>query len=514
MGKKYTTSSGIELKACYSATQAEKPGSYPFTRGIYQDMYRGKLFTMRQYSGYGSAHKTNERFRYLLAKGVSGLSVAFDLPTQMGMDSDNSLALGEVGKVGVAISSVPCMESLLKDIPLEDVSISMTINSTAIILLGMLLIIAKQRGVAWKDLRGTIQNDILKEYIARGTYIYPPKASLRITKDIFSFCQEQVPSFNTISISGYHIREAGSSAIEELGLTFSNAICYIEHALAAGLKLEDFAPRMSFFFNSHSDFFEEIAKFRAARRIWAKLIKERYRCSDKRSQLLRFHAQTAGSTLTAQQPYNNVVRTAYEALAAVLGGAQSLHTNAYDEALALPTEQSAELALRTQQILAYESGVTSVADPLGGSYLIEELTDQIEAQVWELIDKVDKLGGVIKAIEDGVVQSIIEKSAYQYQKLIESSERIVVGVNFAASDIKLSTETLKIDTQDQIEQIGKITSYKSQPRKHLSKSLSELKQAAQGSDNLVPKVIDALNSKATLGEISATFESVFGKYQG
>src|SRR5436305_6624419 len=439
----FETPSGIELPVDFNPSNTESidyeqdlnaPGEFPYTRGIRPNMYRGRLWTMRQYAGYATAEESNARYKYLLAQGTTGLSVAFDLPTQIGLDSDDPLAAGEVGKVGVAIDSLEDMLRLFDGIPLEEVSTSMTINGTAAILLCLYLAVARRQGVPFEKVNGTIQNDILKEYVARGTYIFPPGPSLRLITDTFAFCAREVPNWNTISISGYHIREAGANAVQEVAFTIADAIAYVEAALGAGLKIDDFAPRISFFFNAHNNLLEEIAKFRAARRLWARIMRERFHARNPRSQMLRFHTQTAGSTLTAQQPEVNIVRTAIQALAAVLGGTQSLHTNAMDEALALPTEQSARLALRTQQVIAYESGVTQVADPLGGSYFVERLTDQMEEAAMAYIRKIDELGGIVRAIEDGYPQREIANSAYQYQRAVERSDAVIVGVNSFRSE--------------------------------------------------------------------------------
>src|SRR5215471_11974726 len=449
----FTSSSGIGVKREYDPCDLDGfnfldelgfPGDYPFTRGVQPTMYRGRLWTMRQYAGFGDAEESNRRYRYLFANGQTGLSVAFDLPTQMGRDSDHALAHGEVGRVGVSITSLEDMETLLAELPLDRISTSMTINATASILLALYLAAAQKRGVAWDKLNGTIQNDILKEYVARGTYIYPPRGSMRIITDIFDFASREVPNWNTISISGYHIREAGSTAVQELAFTLADGIAYVEAALKAGLKIDEFASRLSFFFNVHNNFFEEIAKFRAARRLWARIMKERFKAVDERSMMMRFHAQTAGSTLTAQQVDNNVVRVTLQALAAVLGGAQSLHTNAKDEALALPSESSALLALRTQQLIAYEAGVADTVDPMAGSYFIESLTDQLEAKAIEYIERIDKLGGAVKAIEAGYQQREIHEAAFRYQQAVESKEQVIVGVNDFTIEEENQGELLKI----------------------------------------------------------------------
>jgi methylmalonyl-CoA mutase N-terminal domain/subunit len=521
------TTAGIELPPLFvprpEDLSAEKylqfsgfPGEFPFTRGVQPTMYRGRCWTMRQYAGFATAAETNRRYHYLLSQGTSGLSVAFDLPTQMGRDSDHSVARGEVGRVGVAIDSIEDMETLFDGLPLDRISTSMTINSTAHILLALYLECAKRRGIAWTALKGTVQNDVLKEYIARGTYIYPPKPALKITTDIFEFCRDHVPQWTTISISGYHIREAGSTAIEEVGLTLADGIAYVESALARGLEIDSFAPRLAFFFNCHNNFLEEIAKFRAARRMWAVIMRDRFHAQNDRSCMLRFHTQTAGSSLTAQQPLVNVVRTSLQALAAVLGGTQSLHTNAYDEALCLPTEDSALLALRTQQVLACESGVTDVIDPLGGSYAVESLTDSIEEGAWQLIKKVDDLGGMVRAIELGVPQEIIEESAFRYQQAIEQGRSKVVGVNVytdekssAGSEVKL----LKVNPEHERAQIERLNAFKSRRDKNaVERSLSELHRAAAEERNILPPVCDAVHNAVTLGEISDVLREVFGQY--
>jgi methylmalonyl-CoA mutase N-terminal domain/subunit len=477
-------------------------------------MYRGRLWTMRQYAGFGSATETNARFKYLLANGQTGLSVAFDLPTQIGMDSDHPLALGEVGKVGVAIDSLHDMQLLFDGIPLGKVSTSMTINATASILLAMYIAVAKKQGVSPKDINGTVQNDILKEYIARGTYIYPPKFSLRLITDIFAYCNREVPNWNTISISGYHIREAGSTAVQELAFTFGNAIAYVQAAIDRGLDIDSFAPRLSFFFNAHNDFLEEIAKFRAARRMWAKIARNRFGAKNPRSLALRFHAQTAGSSLTAQQPDNNVVRVTIQALAAILGGAQSLHTNSKDEALALPAEDAARLALRTQQVIAYESGVANTVDPVAGSYAIEAFTDEIERLAFQYLDKIDSLGGMLQAIENGWVQNEIQDAAYKYQRSIERRERIVVGVNdftIAEDDdipihiVDPALEAAQVESLSRIRDSRAVTAVR--------EALEELDRAARSSDNLMPFILQAVEAYATIGEISDVFRRTHGEYQ-
>jgi methylmalonyl-CoA mutase N-terminal domain/subunit len=490
------------------------PGEFPFTRGIYRDMYRNRLWTMRQYAGFGNAEESNRRYRYLLSQGTTGLSVAFDLPTQMGYDSDHPMASGEVGRVGVAVSSLADLETLFREIPLQDVSTSMTINSTAAILLAGYALVGRRQGADWKRLSGTIQNDILKEYIARGTYIYPPRPAMRIVTDIFAWAGCEMPNWNIISISGYHIREAGATAVQELAFTFANAIAYIEAALQSGLTVDSFAPRLSFFFNSHNGFLEEIAKFRAARRIYATLMRARFDARDPRSLMLRFHAQTAGSTLTAQQPDVNIVRTTLQAMAAVLGGAQSLHTNARDEALGLPTEESARIALRTQQVIAYESGVTNTADPIGGSEAIEALTDSIERGVNGYLKQIDEMGGALAAIECGYMQNEIQDSAYQFQRDIESGRRIVVGVNRFQLESESPSPTFRLDpaVEDrQIENLRAVRASRSQAA--VAESLAALEQAARSGANLMPPIIEAADRYATVGEISDRLRTVFGEYR-
>ena len=494
------------------------PGEYPYTRGIQPSGYRGRLWTMRQYAGYGSAEETNLRFKYLLENGQTGLSVAFDLPTQMGMDSDHPLALGEVGKVGVAIDTLQDMETLLSGIPLDRVSVSMTINATAAVLLAMVVAVSRRQGVPPAALHGTVQNDILKEYIARGTYIYPPRFSLRLITDLLAYCAADVPNWNTISISGYHIREAGSTAVQELAFTFANAIAYAQAAIDSGLDFDAFAPRLSFFFNTHNDFLEEIAKFRAARRMWAKIAKDRFGAKNPRSMMLRFHAQTAGSTLTAQQPHNNIVRVALQALAAVLGGAQSLHTNSKDEALALPTAEAARLALRTQQIIAWESGVTNTVDPVGGSRAIESMTDDIERQAFEWVDRIDQLGGMLPAIENGWVQSQIQDAAYAYQRSIEMGKRIVVGVNEFRVNEKASEDervpTHSLDPEVERAQVARLAGVqRSRNSRDVAEALRRLESAASTTDNLMPHILAAVDSYATVGEISDAFRRVHGEYR-
>ncbi|MCU1339128.1 MAG: methylmalonyl-CoA mutase [Bryobacterales bacterium] len=493
---------------------AELPGQYPFTRGIHPDMYRGKLWTMRQYAGFGSAEESNRRYRFLLSQGITGLSVAFDLPTQMGMDSDHPLAAGEVGRVGVAICSLADMETLLDGIRLDQVTTSMTINSTAAILLALYALVARRQGADLKKLSGTVQNDILKEYIARGTYIYPPRPAMRIVTDLFAWSGVELPEWNTISISGYHIREAGSTAIQEVAFTLANAIAYIDAAVGAGLSVDAFAPRLSFFFNAHSDFLEEIAKYRAARRLYAHIMKERFGAKDPKSMMMRFHTQTAGSTLTAQQPDVNVVRVALQAMSAVLGGTQSLHTNSRDEALGLPTEESARLALRTQQIIAHESGITKVADPLGGSVYIEELTDKIERGAQDYLDRIDALGGTLAAIEKGWIQAEIQNAAYEFQQQVERGDKIVVGVNRFRQENDQALAALRIDSSIERQQVERLRQVRaSRDHSAVKSRLSALEQAARGSDNLMPKILAACEAFATVGEISDRLRSVFGEYR-
>ena len=490
------------------------PGEFPYTRGVQPTMYRGRFWTMRQYAGFGTAAQSNERYRYLLAQGTTGLSVAFDLPTQMGIDSDSPRARGEVGKVGVAIDSIADMEVLFDQIPLGEVSTSMTINSTAAILLALYIAVAEGQGVDSKKLRGTIQNDLLKEYIARGTYVYPPRPSMRIITDIFAFCRTNVPRWNTVSISGYHIREAGSTAVQEVGFTLANGIAYVEAAVAAGLEVDEFAPRLSFFFNVHNNFLEEVAKFRAARRLWARTMRDRFGAKDPKSLMLRFHSQTAGSTLTAQQPRVNLMRVALQAMASVLGGTQSLHTNGWDEALSLPTEEAAELALRTQQVVAYESGVTDFVDPLGGSWAIESLTDHIEEGARAYIDRIDEMGGAVAAIENGFQQSEIQEAAYRAQLAIERGEQVIVGVNEFQKQEAPPQGMLKVDASVERDQIERLRAFKaSRSASDIATARETLRQAARGSDNLMPLILDAVRRKVTLGEISDTLREVFGEYR-
>jgi methylmalonyl-CoA mutase N-terminal domain/subunit len=525
--EKFTTLSGLPIDRLYaekklSGSNSEDPlgypGESPFTRGIHPTMYRGRLWTMRQYAGFGSALESNQRYRYLLSKGQAGLSVAFDLPTQIGMDSDHLLALGEVGKVGVAIDSLEDMETLFDGIPLEKVSTSMTINATAAILLCLYVAVAKRQGASLQKLSGTVQNDVLKEYIARGTYIYPVRPAMRIVTDIFAWCRDHLPKWNTISISGYHIREAGSTAIQEVAFTLADGIAYVQAALDAGLRVDDFAPQLSFFFNAHSDLLEEIAKYRAARRLWAKIMTERFGAKDPRSLMLRFHAQTAGSSLTAQQPENNIVRVAIQALAAVLGGCQSLHTNSMDEALALPTEDAALIALRTQQILANETGVTNTVDPVAGSYAIEHLTNEIEKGAVAYIEKLDAMGGMLRAIEAGYVQGEIQKAAYEFQRAVERKDQIVVGVNdfIAPSDgnAARSIPILRIDAEIERTQIARLNALRAKRDSDRVKSaLAELQRRAATTENLLPAILAAVEAYATIGEISDALRRVFGEYQ-
>ena len=511
---KHKTTSGIEIKVVYNQPKVdiENPGEFPFTRGIQKDMYRGKMWTMRQYAGFSTAEESNKRYHYLLQQGTTGLSVAFDLPTQIGYDSDHPMADGEVGKVGVAIDSLKDMEILFEGINLDKVTTSMTINATAPILLAMYIAVAKKQGASLQLLSGTIQNDILKEYAARGTYIYPPKASMRLITDIFEFCSSEIPKWNTISISGYHIREAGSTAVQELAFTLSNGKAYLKAAIDKGLDINVFAKRLSFFFNCHNNFFEEIAKFRAARRMWANITRD-LGATDLGAQKLRFHTQTGGSTLTAQQPLNNVIRVANQALAAVLGGTQSLHTNGFDEALSLPTEEAAKIALRTQQILAFESGVTDTVDPLAGSYFVEALTDEIEKKAYEYIDKIDAMGGSVNAIESGYVQNEIARSAYEYQTELENGESILVGVNKYVDNETLQPEGYRVDDSIRKLQSNKIDKIrKERNNDEVQKSLMELQIAAREGKNTMPFIVKAVELYATLGEIADSLRKEFGEY--
>jgi methylmalonyl-CoA mutase N-terminal domain/subunit len=506
-----TTSSGIPVKPYYGEPA---PGEFPFTRGLSPEGYRRRYWTMRQYAGYGSARESNRRYRYLLAQGQTGLSVAFDLPTQMGYDSDDPLARGEVGRAGVSIATIDDMRLLTEGLPLDTVSISMTINATASILLAFLLAVARERGVVWSELSGTIQNDLLKEYVARGTYIFPPRPSLKLTTDIFEFCGREVPRWNTISISGYHIREAGSTAVQEVAFTLSNAIAYVEAALARGLAIDDFAPRLSFFFNAHSNFFEEVAKFRAARALWAEIARDRFGAKDPRSWRLRFHTQTAGSTLTAQQTDVNVVRVALQALAAVLGGTQSLHTNGADEALALPTERSARLALRTQQVIAAETGVADSADPLGGSHLVEEWTRQLKDRAAALIARVDALGGAVAAIESGFVAREIEEAAYAAQREVEEGRRVVVGVNAFREDEDATPPVHSLDPEIEREQVERLRSFRAaRDQSAAAKALEALRRDAGEDRNLMPAILAAVMARATLGEVVLALKTVFGEHR-
>ncbi len=521
--KRFETSSGIDLPADFNPSNTDpidyekelnSPGDFPFTRGIYSNMYRGRLWTMRQYAGYATAEESNARYKYLLAHGTTGLSVAFDLPTQIGLDSDDPLAAGEVGKVGVAIDSLDDMSRLFDGIPLDNVSTSMTINATAAILLSLYLAVARKQSVSFDKVKGTLQNDILKEYIARGTYIYPPSPSLRLVTDIFAYCAREVPNWNTISISGYHIREAGSTAVQEVAFTLADGITYVEAALNAGLEIDDFAPRLSFFFNAHNNLLEEVAKFRAARRLWARIMRDRFKARDARSLMLRFHTQTAGSSLTAQQPEVNVVRTTIQALAAVLGGTQSLHTNAMDEALALPTEAAARLALRTQQVIAHESGVADIADPLAGSYAIEQLTNDIEEGAKNYLGKIDAMGGMLRAIESGYVQREIQESAYRYQRAIETDEAIVVGMNRFQTKDESVVPTLRVNPKIEQEQVERLQAVRARRDSEVANAtLAKIEEAARGSENLMPRILNAVEANVTVGEISNRLRRVWGEYR-
>ena len=525
--ERFTTLSGLPLERLYTADNlgawnAEEslgyPGEFPYTRGIYPTMYRGRFWTMRQYAGFASAAESNERYRYLLGKGQAGLSVAFDLPTQIGLDSDHPLALGEVGKGGVAIDSIEDMEILFDRIPLEKVSTSMTINSTAAILLCLYVAVAKKQGASLAKLSGTVQNDILKEYIARGTYIYPVRSAMRIVTDIFSWCRDNLPKWNTISISGYHIREAGSTAVQEVAFTLGDGMAYVQAAINAGLDVDDFAPQLSFFFNAHNDLLEEIAKFRAARRLWARIMRDQFHAKDPRSLLLRFHAQTAGSSLTAQQPENNIVRVAIQALAAVLGGCQSLHTNSLDEALALPTEDAALIALRTQQIIAHETGVTNTIDPVAGSYAIEQLTNEIETGAQAYIDKIHAMGGpldgTLRAIESGFIQGEIQKAAYEFQRAVESNQQIVVGVNDFKIEEERPIDILRVHEQIERDQVARLRAFRlKRDSTRSTAALEELARRAAATENLLPAILTAVENNATVGEISDTLRRVFGEYR-
>ena len=513
MSKNKKTTSNINIKSYYGDSD-NKPGEFPFKGGIYPEMYRDKLWTMRQYSGFTSSEESNKRYQYLLSKGAKGLSIAFDLPTQTGYDSDHPLSLGEVGKVGVPISTIDDMRALLKNIPIDKISISMTINSTAIILLSFIIAIAKEQNINLKDLRGTIQNDILKEYIARGTYIFPPKSSMKLITDIFEYCESSLPKWNTISVSGYHIREAGANAIEELAFTFSNAIEYVNYAIEAGLNPNKFGKQISFFFNCHNHFFEEISKFRAARVIWASIMKNRFNVTNQKAMMCRFHTQTAGSTLTAQDIDNNIIRTTLQATSAVIGGTQSLHTNSKDEALSLPTPDAAETALRTQQIIAFESGIADVADPMAGSYYIESLTDDIIKKATKLINEIDEIGGAVKAIENNFQQNMISKSAYQYQMEIDKNERIVVGVNKFKSETVNAVDIQKIDKKAVNEQLNRLKIFKdNRSQKIVNQSMKDLDEAISNNKNIMPNIIECVESNVTLGEISDFLREKFGEHQ-
>lgn len=516
------TSSGIRLDPFYRPSDVDdidygsrigNPGEAPFTRGLYQEMYRRRLWTMRQYAGYANAAESNRRYRYLLSQGTTGLSVAFDLPTQIGYDSDHPMARGEVGRVGVAIDSIADMRQLFEGIPLDRVTTSMTINATAATLLALYLVVAEEQNVGWDQIGGTVQNDILKEYAARGTYIFPPGPSLKLVTDVIEFCSNEVPRWNTVSISGYHMREAGSTAVQEVAFTLANALAYVDAALERGLNIDDFAPRLSFFFNAHNDFLEEVSKFRAARRLWAELLQERYRPKNERSLWLRFHTQTAGSTLTAQQPENNVVRVTLQALAAVCGGTQSLHTNAMDEALGLPTEATARVALRTQQILAHESGIADIADPLGGSYAIESLTDEIARRAREYIVRIDEFGGAMKALERGFQQHEIANAAYAFQRAVESGGETVVGVNKYRVDEETSTDVLEIDPAAERAQVERLRAFREQRDARAAKAARAVLAEAAGEDRqLMPCILDCVRASVTLGEISDTLREVYGEY--
>ena len=517
------TDSGIEIRRRYFAEDLDgfdpalelgEPGAFPYTRGVQRDMYRGRLWTMRQYAGFGMAEATNERFKFLLEAGQTGLSCAFDLPTQMGYDSDHPRAEGEVGKVGVAIDSIEDMRSLLAGLPLDKVSTSMTINATAAILLLLYELVAAEQGVAPSSISGTIQNDILKEYVARGTYIYPPRPSMRLVTDTFSYCAERIPGWNTISISGYHIREAGSTAVQELAFTLANGIAYVEAALTAGLEVDTFGPRLSFFFNAHNNLFQEVAKYRAARRIWARIMTERFGAHDEKSKRLRFHTQTGGSTLTAQQPYDNIVRVTLQALSAVLGGTQSLHTNSFDEALGLPTEHAARLALRTQQVIAFESGVTDTVDPLAGSYFLETITNEVESAALSYIARIDALGGAVAAIESGFMQDEIEQAAYRYAKAVESGAEIVVGVNRFVDEEVGEPEVFPIDPSLQRDQIERLRTLRaSRDQAGVNAAIDDVRSAARGTQNLLVPMREALARRATLGEVSDALREIFGEYR-
>lgn len=512
--KKFITTSGIEIKEvyCNARPMTELPGQFPFTRGVQKDMYRGRLWTMRQYAGFSTAEESNKRYHYLLKQGTTGLSVAFDLPTQIGYDSDHPMSEGEVGKVGVAIDSLRDIEILFEGIDLQKITTSMTINATAPILLAMYIAVAKKQGADIRKISGTIQNDILKEYAARGTYIYPPKPSMRLITDVFEYCSREVPQWNTISISGYHIREAGSTAVQELAFTLANGKAYLQAAIDKGLDINVFGKRLSFFFNCHNNFFEEVAKFRAARRMWAKITSE-LGATDPKARMLRFHTQTGGSTLTAQQPLNNVIRVTSQAMAAVLGGTQSLHTNGYDEALSLPTEEAAKIALRTQQIIAFESGIADTVDPLGGSYFVESLTDEVEAEAWKYIEKIDSLGGAVNAVENGYIQQEIAGAAYQFQIDLENNERILVGVNKYTGSEEIHPEVFRVDDSIRKLQVDKISAIKEERNSDaVRKTLTELLETARGKNNVMPAILNAVEAYATLGEIADTLRKEFGEY--
>jgi methylmalonyl-CoA mutase N-terminal domain/subunit len=519
----FTTISDLDIKRLYTPEDLAKtdylndvgfPGEWPYTRGVQPTMYRGRLWTMRQYAGFGTAEDSNKRYKYLLDQGQTGLSVAFDLPTQMGYDSDHKMCRGEVGKCGVAISSLKDMEVLFDGIPLNKVSTSMTINSTAMILLAMYIAVAEKQGVDKSELAGTIQNDILKEYIARGTYIFPPKESMRLITDVFEYCSKNMPKWNTINVSGYHIREAGSTAVQEVAFTLADGIAYVESAINKGLELDKFAPRLAFFFGSHNDLFEEIAKFRAARRLWAKIMKDRFNAKSPKSLMLRFHTQTAGCSLTAQQPENNIVRVAIQALAAIIGGTQSLHTNSMDEAYALPTEKAVKIALRTQQIIAYESGVTNTIDPMAGSYFIESLTNKIEEEAMKYIKKIDAMGGILNAIEKGFVQREIADSAYRYQKAVDNSQKIVIGINKFRDSEKAKIDTLKVNPEVEEKQKRRLKSLRrKRDNQKVKKAIDEIRRVSASKENLMPVILDAVKAYVTLGEICTCLKDVFGEYK-
>lgn len=515
----FETTSGIPLQRLYTAAdvtprQQEFPGEYPYTRGVQPTMYRSRFWTMRQYAGFGTAEESNARYRFLLQQGQSGLSVAFDLPTQIGYDADDPMALGEVGKVGVSISSIRDMLQLFDGIPLDKVSTSMTINAPAAVLFALYIAVARRQGIAPEQLRGTVQNDILKEYIARGTYIYPPAPSMRLITDVFRYCQSNVPSWNTISISGYHIREAGSTAVQEVAFTLANGISYVQAAVDAGLDVDSFAPQLSFFFNAHNQFLEEVAKFRAARRLWASIMRDRFKAKNPRSWMLRFHTQTGGSTLTAQQPENNIVRVALQALSAVMGGTQSLHTNSMDEALALPSEKAARIALRTQQIIAHESGIADTIDPFAGSYMIEHLTDEIERRAAEYIARLDAMGGALAAIENGFIHNEIETAAYAYQKAVENGEQVVVGVNQFVIEDEEMPELLRVDPAIELQQCARLAQLRAErDNERVSSLRDQLAQAARGTENLMPLIIECVDNEVTLGEVSHTLRDIFGEYR-